>query len=108
MKLHLTEEQRKAALEAARKGMKTAYDQSGSRPGLTWWERLLWVVLAGAAYAASSLLSGCGHTINVTPERTEICREGSCLVLEPGHLSYSQAQPETDVQPVVQKIRQGK
>ena len=64
--------------------------------------------LAGAAYAASSLLSGCGHTIDVTAERTEICRDGACLVLEPGRLSYSQAQPETEVQPVIQRIRKGK
>ena len=28
----------------------------------------------------------------------------SCLVLEPGHISYSQALPETDVPPVVQVI----
>ena len=92
MKLNLTEEQKKAALEAGKQGMK----------------RLLWVVLAGAAYAASSLLSGCGHTIDVTAERTEICRDGACLVLEPGRLSYSQAQPETEVQPVIQRIRKGK
>lgn len=108
MSLHLTEERKKAALEAGKQGMKNAYEKSGSRPELKWWERLLWVVLAGAAYAASSLLSGCGHTIDVTPERTEIGREGSCLVLEAGHLSCSQAQPETAVQPVIQKIRKGK
>ena len=108
MKLNLTEEQKKAALEAGKQGMKDAYEKSKYRPGLTWWERLLWVVLAGAAYAASSLLSGCGHTIDVTAERTEICRDGACLVLEPGRLSYSQAQPETEVQPVIQRIRKGK
>ena len=62
MDFNLTEEQKKAALEAGKQGMKNAYEKSGTRPGLTWWERLLWVVLAGAAYAASSLLSGCGHT----------------------------------------------
>lgn len=108
MNFNLTEEQKKAALEAGKQGMKKAYEKSKSRPGLAWWERLLWVVLAGAAYAASALLSGCGHTIEVTPERTEICRDGSCLVLEAGHLSYSQAQPETEVQPVIQNIRKGK
>lgn len=108
MKLNLTEEQKKAALEAGKQGMKNAYEKSKSRAGLTWWERLLWVVLAGAAYAASSLLSGCGHTIDVTAERTEICRDGACLVLEPGRLSYSQVQPDTEVQPVIQRIRKGK
>ena len=108
MKLNLTEEQKKAALEAGKQGMKNADENSKYRPGLTWWEHVLWVVLAGAAYAASSLLSGCGHTIDVTAERTEICRDGACLVLEPGRLSYSQAQPETEVQPVIQRIRKGK
>ena len=44
----------------------------------------------------------------MTAERTEICRDGACLVLEPGRLSYSQAQPETEVQPVIQRIRKGK
>jgi hypothetical protein len=33
-----------------------------------------------------------------------VCKDGSCLVLEPGHISYSQAQPVTDVPPVVQVI----
>ena len=105
---NMTEEQKKAALEAGKQGMKNAYEKSGTRPGLTWWERLLWVVLAGAAYAASSLLSGCGHTVDVTAERAEICRDDSCLVLEPGHLSYSQKQPKTEMPPVIRKIRQGK
>ena len=108
MDFNLTEEQKKAALEAGKQGMKNAYEKSGTRPGLTWWERLLWVVLAGAAYAASSLLSGCGHTVDVTAERAEICRDDSCLVLEPGHFSYSQKQPKTEMPPVIRKIRQGK
>lgn len=108
MNLNLTEEQKKAALEAGKQGMKDACEKSKTRPGLKWWERLLWIILAGAASAASVLLGGCGHTVDMTAQRTEICRDGSCLVLEPGHLSYSQAQPETDVQPVIQRIRKGK
>ena len=108
MNFNLTEEQKKAALEAGKQGMKNAYEKSGTRSGLTWWERLLWVVLAGAAYAASSLLSGCGHTVDVTAERAEICRDDSCLVLEPGHLSCFQKQPKTEMPPVIRKIRQGK
>ena len=108
MKLNLTEEQKKAALEAGKQGMKNAYEKSGTRPGLTWWERLLWVVLAGTAYAASSLLSGCGHIVDVTAERAQICGAGSYLVLEPGHLSYSQKQPKKEIPPVIQKVRQGK
>lgn len=108
MSLNLTEEQKKAALEAGKQGMKDAYEKSKSRPGLKWWERLLWAALAGAAYAASALLGGCGHTIDMTADRTEICKDGSCLVLEPGRLSYSQAQPENDVRPVIQQIRKEK
>lgn len=65
----------------------------------------MWVVLAGAAYAASALLGGCGHSVDVTPGRTEVCKDGSCLVIEQGHISYSQAQPETDVPPVVQSLK---
>ncbi len=108
MKFNLTEERKKAALEAGKQGMKKAYEESGNRSGLTWWERLLWAALAGAAYAAASLLSGCGHSIDVTAERAEICRDGSCLVLEPGRLSYSQAQPMREIPPVIRKIRQDK
>ena len=69
----LSDEQKKAALEAGKQGMKNDYEKSKTKPGLKWCERLLWMVLAGAAYAASALLGGCGHTIDVTAERTEIC-----------------------------------
>ena len=48
---------------------------------------------------------GCGHSVDVTPNRTEVCKDGSCLVIEQGHISYSQAQPETDVPPVVQPLK---
>lgn len=108
MNLNLTEERKKAALEAGKQGMKDAYEKSKTRAGLKWWERLLWVLLAGAAYAASALLGGCGHTVDVTAQRTEICKDGSCLVLEPGHLSYYQSQPETEALPVIQRIRKAK
>ena len=49
-------------------------------------------------------LSGCGHSVDVTPNRAEVCKDGSCLVIEQGHISYSQAQPVTDVPPVVQIV----
>ena len=50
----LSDEQKQAALEAGKQGMKDAYEKSKTKTGLKWWERLLWVVLAGAAYAASA------------------------------------------------------
>ena len=75
------------------------------RAYLTWWKK----VLLGLAYAAVgalgfSLFQGCGHSVDVTPEKTVVCKDGSCLVIEQGHISYSQAQPETDVPPVVQIV----
>ncbi|WP_417001760.1 hypothetical protein, partial [Akkermansia sp.] len=71
-----------------------------------WWKKAL-LALASAAVGmlGLSLFQGCGHSVDVTPDRTEICKDGSCLVIEQGHLSYSQAQPETDVPPVVQSLK---
>ena len=86
----LSDEQKKAALEAGKQGMKNAYEKSKTKPGLKWWERLLWVTLAGAAYAASALLGGCGHNVDFTQDRTEVCKSGSCLVIKQGHISRSQ------------------
>lgn len=103
-KMKIGEEEKTAALKAGKQGMKDAYEKSKAKTGLKWWERLVWVVLAGAAYAASALLGGCGHSVDVTPDRTEVCKDGSCLIIEQGHLSYSQAQPDTGVAPVVQKL----
>ena len=41
--------------------------------------------------------------MNVTPDRAEVCKDGACLVLEPGHVSFSQVQPVSDVSPVVKQ-----
>lgn len=74
-----------------------------------WKKALYWaasIIAAGlAVLGISSSLAGCGHDVTITPDHTEICKDGSCLVLEPGHLSYSQAQPKTDVPPVVQTLK---
>ena len=75
----------------------------------TGWKK--WLYWAGVGIVGAILgglgmsLSGCGHSVDVTPEKTVVCKDGSCLVLEPGHISYSQAQPETDVPPIVQTIK---
>lgn len=72
-----------------------------------WKKALYWaggIILAGILAGGAATMSGCGHSVDVTPNRTEVCKDGSCLVIEQGHLSYSQAQPETDVPPVVQVI----
>lgn len=74
----------------------------------TWWKKALYAagaVIAGAILGGLGMsLSGCGHSVDVTPGRAEVCKDGSCLVIEQGHISYSQAQPVTDVPPVVQIV----
>ncbi len=75
----------------------------------TGWKK--WLYWAGVGIVGVILgglgmsLSGCGHSVDVTPEKTMVCKDGSCLVIEQGHISYSQAQPETDVPPIVQTIK---
>ena len=74
----------------------------------TGWKK--WLYWAGVGIVGAILgglgmsLSGCGHSVDVTPEKTVVCKDGSCLVIEQGHISYSQALPETDVPPVVQIV----
>lgn len=72
-----------------------------------WRKWLYWaggIIIAGLLVGGAATMSGCGHNVDVTPDRTEVCKDGSCLVIEQGHISYSQAQPETDVPPFVQLI----
>ena len=44
----LTDEEKKAAVEAGKQGVKDAYEKTKGK-ALKWWERLLWLVLAGLA-----------------------------------------------------------
>ena len=89
-----SEEQKQAALEAGREGMKKAYERSRGMSHLSWWERLLWIILAGAAAAASCLLSGCGHSVKLGPEGAVICKDGG--------LTFTQTVYDKDITPVVQ------
>lgn len=79
--MHLSEETKKDALEAGKQGIAKAWKKSQNRTGLTWWERLIWALLAGAAAITSNLLTGCGHGVTITPEHTEICKNDTCLIL---------------------------
>lgn len=91
------------ALEDIEKFLK---DQAAASSG--WKKSLYWIasiIAAGAAALGLFSLTGCGHSVDVTPDRTEVCKDGSCLVIEQGHLSYSQAQSETTVSPVVQPLK---
>lgn len=74
-----------------------------------WWKKALYWAGAGIAGAVigglGMSLAGCGHNVDVTQGKTVICKDGSCLIIEQGHLSYSQAQPKTEVPPVVQATK---
>lgn len=72
-----------------------------------WKKPLYWIgaiIAAGLAAMGISVASGCSHSVDITPQRTEIRKDGSILILEQGHLSFSQSQPETDISPIVQPL----
>lgn len=87
----LNEEQKKAVIDAGKQGMKKAWERSAQEAQLSWWERLAWIILAGLAAAGSCFLSGCGHSVEVSPEQVVICRDGGCLTLAPGSINYTPA-----------------
>lgn len=45
------------------------------------------IILAGILAGGAATVSGCGYSVDVTPDRTEACKDDSCLVIEPGHIS---------------------
>ena len=79
--------------------------QAASARWGNWVKYVIAAIIGAAAVAGYIPVTGCGHNVDITQGRTEICKDGSCLVLEPGHLSYSQAQPATDTPPVVQALK---
>lgn len=81
MNTKITDQQKQNALNAGKDAMEATY-QKAKRTTLKWWERLLWIILAGIAAAATSLLTGCGHNLTITPDHTEICKNGTCLILD--------------------------
>lgn len=90
--MHLSEETKKNILEAGKQGIEQAWEKSKNRTCLTWWERLIWVLLAGAAAIVSNLLTGCGHNVTITPDHTEICKNHTCLVLDKDNRSITYRQ----------------
>ncbi len=78
--------------------------QAASARWGNWVKYVIGAIIGALAAAGYITVTGCGHNVDITQGRTEVCKDGSCLVLEPGHLSYSQAQPKTEVEPVVQVI----
>lgn len=79
--------------------------QAASARWGNWVKYVIGAIIGALAAAGYITVTGCGHSVDVTPDRTEVCKDGSCLIIEPGHLSYSQAQPATDTPPVVQALK---
>lgn len=101
--MNITEEEKQAALEAGKQGAQAALEKSKNR-NLKWWERLIWVLLCGVAAAVAQLLAGCGHDVSVESGHAEICKDGSCLVLDKGTgmITFTQRAPKPeDMQPTI-------
>ncbi len=75
--------------------------------------KILWGIAAAALLAALSWLAslgltGCGHTIGASQENgISICKDGACLVIKDGHLSYIPADSRTTT-PAPAPVRQEK
>lgn len=90
-------------MNISKEDIEKAQQAASARWG-NWVKYVIAAIIGALATAGYITVTGCGHSVDVTPDKTVVCKDGSCLVLEPGHISYSQAQPVTDVPPVVQVI----
>lgn len=104
--MKLTDQQKQNAIAAGKDAIKNVYDNPKSKT-LKWWERLIWIILAGAAASASSILTGCGHHVAASPGRTETCKHGPCLVIDKNSqtITYNQkaSEPPAGNPVVIQK-----
>lgn len=100
---NLTDEEKKAAIEAGKQGVKDAYQKTEGK-GLKWWERLLWVIAACIASAASALLGGCSTSAGMSLSSEQgvlvVSRDGKT-----GAVVISVAKPQGEVPPVVQSLK---
>lgn len=86
-----------------------AYLGLGASGASTWWKKALYAagaVIAGAILGGlGTSLSGCGPFRGRDAGRRWYAKTAPASSLaEQGHISYSQALPETDVPPVVQIV----
>lgn len=99
----LTDEEKKAAIEAGKQGVKDAYQKTEGK-GLKWWERLLWLVIAGLVYAASALLGGCstsaGMSLSSEQGMLVVSRDGKT-----GAVVVSVVKSQDEIAPVVQSLK---
>ncbi len=100
---NFTDEEKKAAIEAGKQGVKDAYQKTEGK-GLKWWERLLWLVLACMVYAASALLGGCttsaGMSLSSEQGMLVVSRDGKT-----GAVVVSVVRPQDENNPVVQSLK---
>ena len=94
-------------MNISKEDIEKAQQAASARWG-NWVKYVIAAIIGALATAGYITVTGCGHSVDVTPDKTVVCKDGSCLVLEPGHLSCFQKQPKTEMPPVIQKIRQGK
>lgn len=98
-----TDEEKKAAIEAGKQGVKDAYQKTEGK-GLKWWERLLWLVIAGLVYAASALLGGCstsaGMSLSSEQGMLVVSRDGKT-----GAVVVSVVKSQDEIAPVVQSLK---
>lgn len=79
--------------------------QAASARWGNWVKYVIGAIIGALAAAGYITVTGCGHSVDTAPDRTEVCKDGSCLIIEQGHLSYSQAQPDTAIPPIVQSLK---
>lgn len=98
----LTDEEKKAAVEAGKQGVKDAYEKTKGK-ALKWWERLLWLVLAGLAAAVSAVCSGCGASAGMSLSSDQgmlaVSRDGKT-----GAVVVSVVKPQEEVPAVEQRM----
>ncbi|MEG0143988.1 MAG: hypothetical protein RR250_01975 [Akkermansia sp.] len=63
--MNITDQQKQNALNAGKNAIKTAYNNPKSKT-LTWWERLIWIILAGLLACANSITTGCSDMKDIT------------------------------------------
>lgn len=76
-------------------------ESTSSPPNIIW--RLLGVAaLATAGWLSLTILTGCGHTIEASREDgIIICKDGTCLTIKNGHITYGSPFPTKTPVPVI-------
>lgn len=76
--MNISEEKKSEVIESAKDAAEKTY-QATANKSLKWWERLVWIALAAISAAASTLFSGCGHSVTLDANSATI-RKGSAWV----------------------------